>query len=289
MMSFFKGMTVALFSCALVISVTGPSFAHPHIINASTKAEISPQELIHDLQKAQVIFIGEFHDHRGHHAAQLDVISALQNQDDRLAVGLEMFRRDSQHALDQWVENQLTESEFLPIYEDNWSMWPNYSAIFEFARDRGTKLIGLNISRDITAHVARNGFDSLPEDLRQRLGNVQCIVNPTYSSYIRKALGGHGGHGSKYLFFCEAQLLWDTMMARHIVDFINNNPDYRVVVLAGSAHSWKFGIPRQLLEQADVSYRVLLPEVFGRVDRLDVNEEIADYLWLDVGEDGWSL
>ena len=289
MMNCFKEIIVLLFFCVMVLCIASSALGHPHIINASTKAEIHPQELIDDLQKAQVIFIGEFHDHKGHHSAQLDIISALQKQDGRLAVGLEMFRHDSQQALDQWVENQLTESEFLPIYEDNWSVWPNYSAIFEFARDRGTKLIGLNISREITAHVARSGFDSLPEDLRQRLGNVQCIVNPTYTSYIRKALGGHGGHGSKYLFFCEAQLLWDTMMAKHIVDFINNNPDYRVVVLAGSAHSWKFGIPRQLLEQADISYRVLLPEVFGRVDRLDVDDEIADYLWLDVGDDGWTL
>ena len=78
-------------------------------------------------------------------------------------------------------------------------------------------------------------------------------------------------------------------MARNLVDFLKENPDYRVVVLAGSAHAWKFGIPRQLVEQADISYRVVLPEIVGRVDRRNVNEKLADYLWLDEGPDAWGF
>ena len=78
-------------------------------------------------------------------------------------------------------------------------------------------------------------------------------------------------------------------MARNLVEFLRENPDYRVVVLAGSGHAWKFGIPTQMLEQAEISFRVLLTEVFTRVDRQSVTKEIADYLWLDVGEGGWTF
>jgi uncharacterized iron-regulated protein len=76
-------------------------------------------------------------------------------------------------------------------------------------------------------------------------------------------------------------------MARNLVDFLQENPDYRVIVLAGSAHAWKFGIPTRMLEKADISYRVVLPEVAGRIDRFNATSEIADYLWLDIGNDGW--
>jgi uncharacterized iron-regulated protein len=79
------------------------------------------------------------------------------------------------------------------------------------------------------------------------------------------------------------------MMALNLVEFLRENPDYRVVVLAGSGHAWKFGIPRQMLKEEQISYRVLLPEVFTRVDRTNVNIEITDYLWLDAGEDGWTF
>lgn len=168
-------------------------------------------------------------------------------------------------------------------------MWPEYSKIFLHARNEEIRMFGLNISRKITSKVAKNGFKSLSNRERQLLGNVQCEVDPEYGRYIRQAMGGYGGHGEQFMFFCEAQLLWDTIMARNLIDFLRENPDYRVVVIAGSGHSWKFGIPRQLVEQSDISYRVVLPEIPGRVNRENMNEEFADYLWLDVGDDGWKF
>jgi uncharacterized iron-regulated protein len=274
-----------------VVSILCPAMvlAHPHIIDVERQVEVSPQELLTDLRLAQVIFMGEFHDHVGHHRAQLSVIDALDNDDRPLAIGLEMFRKESQESLDRWVDNDLPLMQFLSIYNDNWSMWSAYSGIFFHARKAGDKMLGLNIPRSITHKVASNGFQSLSAEERQMLGDVQCVVNPVYGNFIRQAMGGHGGHGGQYLYFCEAQLLWDTMMAHNLVEFLRDNPDYRVVVLAGSGHAWKYGIPRQMLEEANILYRVVLPEVVGRVDRRTVTKQITDYLWLDEGEDGWEF
>lgn len=263
--------------------------AHPHILDVAAEAEVSPEDLLDDLRRVQVIFLGEFHDHVGHHSAQLSIIDALDDDERPLAIGLEMFRKESQAALDRWTGKEMPLLEFLMVYNDNWSMWEAYREIFIHARNMGVKMIGLNIPRSITRKVARNGFQSLSEEDRKALGNVECQVNPFYSNYIRRAMGGYGGHGDQYLYFCEAQLLWDTMMARNLVAFLRENPDYRVVVLAGSGHAWKFGIPRQMLEEEKISYRVLLPEYLSRVDRSNVNVEIADYLWLDEGADGWTF
>jgi uncharacterized iron-regulated protein len=102
-------------------------------------------------------------------------------------------------------------------------------------------------------------------------------------------MGGHGDHSQTFLFFCEAQLLWDTAMARNIIDFLKENSEYRMIVLAGSGHAWKPGIPRQLTEQSDISYKVILPEILGRADRSNITLDSADYLWLDEGIDGWLL
>jgi uncharacterized iron-regulated protein len=265
------------------------AFGHPHILSVKDKIEVTRDALLEDLRSVQVIFMGEFHNHAGHHAAQLSIIDALDDDPTPLGIGLEMFRRDSQEDLDVWTANRMPLLQFLDVYEDNWSMWPYYKDIFLHARNEEVKMIGLNIPRSITRKVAKNGFQSLSTEEQFLLGNVQCEVDQTYENYIRQAMGGHGGHGQVFLYFCEAQLLWDTMMARNLIDFLKENPDYRVVVLAGSAHSWKFGIPRQLEEQSDVSYRVILPEIKGRADRDNVTEDIADYLWLDIGDDGWSF
>jgi uncharacterized iron-regulated protein len=272
----------------LMISAV-PALSHPHILRATDRSEISIEELLSDLRSARVIFVGELHDRIGHHRAQLSIIRALKRDGQPLAIGLEMFRKDSQAALDRWVSGNYPLGRFLRVYEDNWSMWPKYEMIFNYARREKVSMVGLNIPRSISSKVARNGFAALPEAERQALGNVRCAVTPEYSDFIRQALGGHGGHGQQFLFFCEAQILWDTMMARHLADFLRENPQHRVVVLTGSGHAWKFGMPRQLLEQLDVPYRVILPEVDGRVTRNGIVPEIADYLWLDVGEDGWEF
>ena len=265
------------------------ALAHPHILRATDQKEITAEELLRDLATVQVIFIGELHDHAGHHQAQLSIIRALQKDRLPLAIGLEMFRKDSQTALDRWVGGGYSLNSFPKDYNDNWSMWEKYREIFEYAKREKIRLVGLNIPRDISNRVARQGFAALPERERQALGNVRCVVNPEYGDFIRRAMGGHGGHGQQYLFFCEAQMLWDTMMARNLVDFLKDYPQYRVVVMAGSGHAWKFGIPRQLLEQMEVTYRVVLPEIDSRVSRTSIDTDVADYLWLDEGEDGWTF
>lgn len=274
---------------AIFIYLPSMCFAHPHILNIRDNVEISPEALLDDLKKVQVVFIGEFHDHEGHHQAQLSIIDALDDDERPLAIGLEMFRRESQPDLDVWIANNMSIEDFRKVYEENWSMWPVYSQIFIHARDENLKMVGLNISREITRKVASSGFQSLSSAQRDYLGNLQCEVDQEYENFIRRAMGGHGGHGQQFVFFCEAQLIWDTAMARNILDFLKENPDYRMVVLAGSGHAWKPGIPRQLTEQSDITYKVILPEISGRADRNNITVKTADYLWLDEGDDNWSF
>jgi uncharacterized iron-regulated protein len=278
-------LSLTLLLCLAAAAVS----AHPHILRASDRTEVPPAEMLRDLATTQVIFIGELHDHIGHHQAQLEIIRALQAEARPLAIGLEMFRKDSQASLDRWVSGSYPVTRFLRDFQDNWSMWEAYQEIFEYARQQQVKLVGLNIPRAISGKVARQGFAALPDRDRLLLGNVQCVVDPEYTELIRRALGGHGGHGEQFLFFCEAQMLWDTMMARHLAEFLKANPEYRVVVLTGSAHAWKFGIPRQLLSLMEVDYRVVLPEIDGRITRRQISPETADYLWLNEGPDGWSF
>lgn len=282
-------LSLGIFTLFLLAIPTGAALAHPHILRTSDRTEVTTDELLKDLASVQVIFIGELHDQIGHHEAQLSIIRALRKERRPLAIGLEMFRKDSQQVLDRWVSGSYPLGSFLKVYNDNWSMWDKYQAIFNFARQEKVPLIGLNIPRAISSKVARNGFAALPEQERQALGNVQCRVDPEYGEFIRQAMGGHGGHGRQYLHFCEAQMLWDTMMARHLLDFLKENPEHRVVVIAGSGHAWKFGIPRQLLEQMEVSYRVVLPEIDGRVTRTQATSEVTDYLWLNEGPEGWTF
>ncbi|MFZ5765218.1 MAG: ChaN family lipoprotein [Thermodesulfobacteriota bacterium] len=269
-----------------------PAGGHPHIRDLARGQEVAATDFIAALQEVQLVFVGENHDHDGHHAMQAAIIRALKErapERNALAVGLEMFQADFQWALDKWVAGDLTEADFQPLYARNWSMWPTYRPIFLLAHDRGVPLLGLNISRDLTRQVARHGFASLNAEQRRGLHGIVCRVDPAYENFIRRALGGHGHGDRDFTHFCEAQLLWDAAMARNLLQFLEKNPETQVVVLAGSGHSWKYGIPHQISQHAEISYRVVLPEVRGRIDRDSATAADADFLWLDAGDDGWLL
>ncbi|ADH84828.1 ChaN family lipoprotein [Desulfurivibrio alkaliphilus] len=279
-------LTIAFWVCA------GNAWTHPHILDLSSSQEIPFEDLITDLENARVVFIGELHDHEGHHRMQLEIIRALQERGRPVAIGLEMFQAGYQDALDQWIAGEMPEDNFLPVYHRNWSMWPLYRPIFMYAREEGVPMLGLNIPREITRQVARHGFASLDqEQLRDmNLEGFACIVDPAYKQFIRRALNMHNhGEDRSFTRFCEAQLLWDAAMANNLLAFLEEHPDHTVVVLAGSGHSWKYGIPTQLDNLVEVDYRVLLPELPGRINRRSASSADADYLWLDYGPDGWQV
>jgi len=64
------------------------------------------------------------------------------------------------------------------------------------------------------------------------------------------------------------------------LSFHKKNPQYAIVVLAGSGHAWKRGIPEQVRRRADISYRVILPEIPEKAESTVVTLEDADYIWL---------
>lgn len=75
-------------------------------------------------------------------------------------------------------------------------------------------------------------------------------------------------------------MLWDSVMAWNLLRFLEANPEHKIVVLAGNGHAWKRGIPAQIRRRSSIPYRVILPEIPGRLERANVSLEDADYLWL---------
>jgi uncharacterized iron-regulated protein len=277
-------MTKIFLICLMTLSLgLLPQAVSGHILDLASGEYIPLTAMLDDLQTSRVVFVGELHDNVSHHAAQLRIIRELVERGAKVAVALEMFRADGQPTLDQWSQGLLEEGPFKEIYDDHWSMWPIYRPIFAFAKERNIPLIGLNIDRELTRQVSSSGFASLDEEQLAQLDGVSCDIDQRYQAYLRKALGSHQATSDKFEFFCEAQMVWDNMMARHLVDWLEQHPDTLVVVLAGSGHAWRYGLPEQLSRRMPVSYRILLPEIPRRSDRSNTTRSEADYLLLGLG------
>lgn len=250
----------------------------PRIIRVADRREIKPPELYSALEGLDMVFVGELHNRKSHHVAQLEIIKALHAAGKPIAIGVEMFRKDSQEALDKWVSGELAEHEFGEVYHRNWGLpWRQYKDIFHFARQEGIPLVGLNISRSVIRQVVKGGFASLkPEQLAALPPGIECNVDNTYEEFIREALAEHASK-QNFKNFCEAQMVWDNAMAHNAIEYLDASPGRLLVVLAGTGHSWKRGIPAQVRRLSDYSFTVILPES-DTADAEQIDDNDADYV-----------
>jgi uncharacterized iron-regulated protein len=278
--------TASAFICVVVfflVAGTAATAQDLRLYDLNRGQEISLADAIPALKRNQVILIGEHHNNIKHHEAQLIIIRALAESGAQVAVGLEMFRSDSQPALDRWVAGKMDAAEFKKVYFNNWSYpWADYGMILDYAREAKIPLIGLNVPMEIPRQVAQQGFQSLDKTQREKLSNITCRVDQAYMAYIKKAFGAHAHGNLNFTYFCEAQLVWDNVMAINALAYLDKNPDALVVVLTGTGHAQKNGIPQQIRKRSQATYAVMLPEVKSAIAPGTVDKQDADYIILDL-------
>jgi uncharacterized iron-regulated protein len=252
------------------------------LFDLANRKILSGPEAAARLGSYRFVLVGEHHDRAEHHRAQLRVIKALHQAGRKVVIGFEMFRRDSQADLDRWVAGETGEERFKSIYLDNWNFdWRLYRPIFDYARREKIPMAGLNVSRNITAQVAYHGFESLNAEQRGSLEGITCDVTREYRDFVRRAYGAHGHGQMDFSRFCEAQLVWDSAMAMYAVDYLQHRPDTVMIILAGSGHARKLGIPAQLAKRTSWPYAVLLPETAGVFDSGLISVQDADFIILN--------
>lgn len=271
-----------LLTFLLYITIIPLSSAEEYkVFRVSDSKNISFKEMLDDLSKTDVIFIGEKHDVVRHHDIQLQIIKSLYEMKIPISIGLEMFNYESQKELDLWSSGKIDLESFIQIYYKNWNFpWVLYDDIFHYVRNNNLKVIALNVPLEITKKVSEFGFSSLSkEELKRLPPEVSCIVNETYMQFIKRAYAMHEHKGKKFQYFCEAQLLWDQSMAYNIANSRNKHPDDKIIVLSGNGHAWKRGIPEQLkFFSKESKFKVILPYVEKHIEPDKITSDEADYI-----------
>jgi len=235
-------------------------------------------ELFGDLARRSVVLLGERHDSAEHHRWQLQVIAGLHAMRPDMVIGLEMFPRRVQPALDRWVAGELDEQAFLRAsdWREVWNTDPQlYMPIFHFARMNRIPMIALNVDRKLTRAVRARGFDAVPESEREGVGQP-AAPSQAYAQHLRAIFGEHqrGGTAEEaargaseaaqgeadFRRFMESQLLWDRAMAQAIATAREGKRKPLVVGVMGGGHIVnRFGVPHQLAALGVTDVAVLVP------------------------------
>lgn len=199
------------------------------------------------LAEADVVFVGEEHDHALGHALELRVLAGLAARRPRLALSLEMFERDVQLVLDEYLAGMISESAFLAAARP----WPNYKAdyrpLVEFCRERRLPVIAANTPRRYVSAVGKGGQQALaalprasraflpPLPYRMDLPSGYEAALDGIFAQSHGSPGGAGGPSAGYMK--QAQALWDCGMADSIRRFQRAHRGTAVVHINGAMHS----------------------------------------------------
>ena len=162
-----------------------------------------------------------------------------------------MFASESQQKLDDWIEGKVDEESFKQVYSRNWSYdWQLYRELFVFARENRIPMIALNLSKSIMSKVVAQGSSALNEnDAREIPPKTSWILNDPQTQYLKRIFTQVFGNRSKFISFAhfsEAQALRNNGMAWNISEYKKKHKVKNIVVLTGTWHAIKNGVPEQL-------------------------------------------
>jgi aminopeptidase N len=236
----------------------------------------STGDVIEGAEGKKIVYVGEYHDQYAHHLVQLQVLQGLYRKNPKLAVGMEMFQRPFQKALEDYINGAIDEREFLKKseYFKRWGFDYNlYKPILDFARTEKIPVVALNIRNEIVDKVSKGGLDSLTDEEKKEVPQQMDFSDDEYRDRLKAIFNRHQNMGEKsFDFFYQAQILWDETMALSVDEFLKKNPDFRMVVFAGGGHlAYGSGIPKRAFRRNGFPYVIILNDA-------DVDPDIARYL-----------
>lgn len=223
------------------------------IVVPASLTETTLPRMVEHLARADVVFFGEEHDDPETHRAEAELLDAIGRTGRPVVLSLEMFERDVQGVLDDYLAGRASESQFLARSRP-WDRYAtDYSQLIELAKERHWRVVAANVPRSLAAAVGRKGlaaFDTLTVSERRNAAREQVCPRDDYHARFIESMQSHPvGPGptprtadslptAMAERFYLAQCVKDETMAESIVDARLAAPrDAIVVHFDGAFHS----------------------------------------------------
>lgn len=232
------------------------------------------ERLVENIKDKRIIYIGEFHDNLSHHKFQLEVIQRLYEKNPRIAVGMEMFQSKFQHVIDKYLQGDISRSQFLEDteYKKRWGFdFSLYEPIINFIKDKDLRLIALNMETEIIRKVSGGSISSLTSNELNKLPRYIDFANEEYKKILFGIYSEHPKFfQNDFSRFYNAQIVRDEGMAEQIYDFLIENPDYQIIILAGNGHiMFSHGIPSRTYYRNSLEYVTIVSDLNRRPNIAD--------------------
>jgi uncharacterized iron-regulated protein len=264
-------MGLALASCgsmastrdtARAVDEDAPPWAAPPLSDAvtvrdgRTGEQLSFEELLDVLAKADAVFLGETHIDETTHRVELATYEGLlARRGGKVVLAMEMFERDVQDTLDRYLAGEIDEATF----RKGARPWSNYTTAYrpliERAKAAGAPVVASNFPLPLRRRIAMEGpgvIETL-EGAARRQAPVE--MHPNTAAYWRRVDNAVRSHRSMMgdlsgdeQRLWSTQSLWDNSMGEACADALDAHPGSSVLHVNGGFHSayWD-GTARQFM------------------------------------------
>ncbi len=286
----FKKSSILSFLFAFGLVFSFSTLAKAQIYDGTTQNQSDLQSLVDRVKPGSVIVVGEMHGLKSVHDQHVELLNALKNKGLKVSVGMEFFNFTDQMFINQYRSGEIDEAAFLKIIN-----WGGYD--FNFYKDEilfGDFGLGINLTRDVTKIISKQGVDALTSDQKKLLPPDFTIGRDSYRQRFFQAMGHPVPVASLENYFV-AQSAWDDTMAWQTVEFQKQHPDQVFVIIVGEFHvQYGGGLPYRLkarLNAENLPIDILtVSQVYtdGMTDQ-DIQDSIkpsadegirSDFIWL---------
>ena len=250
----FVALALVSTACATRTVVVTEPVSVPGIraVDVTSKQDIDFAALIKRLTDVDVVFFGENHDDPETHRVELALLDAISRTGRPVILSLEMFERDAQPLLNEYLAGRIRESDFLAKSRP-WDRYiTDYRPMVELAKAEGWPVIASNIPRPLASAVGRKALAALdtltPLERTWAARDIKCPED-AYRARFMETMRGHGSGDAAPQpgdtlptavanRFYLAQCVKDETMAESIVESRNGRPPDAIVVhYDGAFHS----------------------------------------------------
>lgn len=264
-------MNKTLFLCLYLLFIGGCSSAPKQLVSVSEvgihvrtdmhiytpeNGEVSSwSKLMVAIDGADIVLLGELHDHAVGHAVQLAVVVDVMDSYPQSVLALEMLERDEQLLVDDFMEGLITSKTFATLTQSEnwggsggWSAW--YQPIIDAVKDRGGSVVAANAPRRYVRLARTGGYDqidALPVERRVFIDYPESLSGGRYRQRFWE-LASHNDDddpveidvatidlNDPVLKTFRSMQAWDATMAQSVVS-ANPSKKNKVLLLVGQFH-----------------------------------------------------
>lgn len=220
------------------------------IYSNKTHRLVTLKDVIADMDNYDVLLFGEEHNDSVTHFLEQSALELMYLKfGEDMALSLEMFDRDVQPVMDEYLQGYITERHFKKDARV-WSNYRDYRPMVIYARHHKLDIICANAPARYANIAGRRGqaaLETLPESSKDNFAPLP--YDTAQGEYLAKLLGmsqmptttdtskSKTSHSMGNFDLVSAQSLWDATMAYSITHYMKKNKGKKIMHVNGRFHS----------------------------------------------------